>query len=176
MLFAITGNLGQGKTASMVFLGLLQAVRGNDIYSNIHLKLKYDGKKYPYKYIESPDEIDFIEHGCFLADELWAWLDSRSSQSKKNKISSKILLSSRKRDYNVYYTTQFLHQIDKRIRQITDYEASPVIIPTNKGKLCILDIYQLVAGQRVKLLKRKRFYIEPIFPLYDTNEEISSVD
>lgn len=160
VLMAIIGSLGAGKTLALTYLGVRNALQGRRIYSNYHLG-------YEYTYIKTPDEIDSIKKGVFLGDELWAWLDSRTSQKKKNRFISKILLKSRKRGYQIIYTLQNFSQIDKRIRKITDFITKPQLYPNNKK--CVMPIYDLKTMQPVKTLK---FIPSEYYDLFDTNEEI----
>jgi len=191
-LMAITGTLGQGKSLAMTFFGYINWLQhGKNVFSNIHIKfvnpytddqLKElgitkipiythpDDKTFYGHLVIDPEEIEEIREGVFLGDELWAWMDSRTSGKKSNRIGSKILLSSRKRDYHIFYTAQDLSQMEKRVRIITDFEAVPMLI-RNK-QVCIVDVFQLKYGKRVRFIRRYKFYTAPIFNMYDTNEEI----
>jgi len=191
-LMAITGTLGQGKSLSMVFFGAINWLQhGQKVFSNIHVvyenpytdeqmadlgitkhPIYNDEKSRRYKavMVEDPEDIETIREGVFLGDELWAWMDSRTSGKKSNRIGSKILLASRKRKYHIFYTCQDLSQMEKRVRIITDFEAVPMLL-RNKT-VCIVDVFQLKYGKRVRFVRRYKFYTAPIFKMYDTNEEI----
>lgn len=163
---AITGNLGAGKTLALTYFGLRnKIVKRRNVYANYHIKEPVNAV-----YIENPAEIDNIKEGVFLGDELWAWLDSRNFGRSSNKIGSKILLSSRKRGLHIFYTAQDISQIEKRIRIITDFEAVPLLI--KKRGICIVEVWQLKFGKRVRFLQRFKFHVQPIYDMYDTNEEI----
>jgi len=167
MLIAILGPLGCGKTLGMTFLGLKSYFAYNrrvKLYSNYHLF------GVPFIYVKSPEDIEMMHEGIFLGDELWLWLDSRASQSKKNKMISKILGKSRKRGIEIFYTTQDFSQIDKRIRKITDYFCVPML---NKSEtLCTLLIY----NKYMELKRCLRFRTAKIFDCYDTTEEIEELE
>ncbi len=78
--------------------------------------------------IRSYNDVERINNGYAFFDELWGWMDSRMSSSHQNKFIAGILLKSRKRGFNLVYTCQGFHQIEKRIRGITDY----IIIPDKR--------------------------------------------
>lgn len=70
---------------------------------------------------------------CIIAiDELQVLLDSRNSSSDVNQLLSYFFLQSRKRNVYIYFTTQFLDQVEKRIRRIVDTVTECVRI-TAKG-------------------------------------------
>jgi len=98
------------------------------------------------------------------------WLDSRMSGAKKNQVISKILLVSRKRGINIGFTCQHFSQIDKRIRNITDFIAMPQLSP-NETK-CRLRVHHAITGQLVRMY---RFDTAPVFKMYSTNEEVKDL-
>lgn len=98
-------------------------------------------------------------------------MDARSSITKKNKIISSILLKSRKRDIHIAYTTQSFSQVDKRIRNITDLIAIPVMSPT--GRNILLHIVTNPAQSHIRTYK---FNPQDYFDLYDTREEVGMLD
>jgi helicase len=54
--------------------------------------------KIPYILIDTVEKLDTAHDGFISLDEFWIFVDSRSSSSTKNRITSNILLRSRKRD------------------------------------------------------------------------------
>ena len=159
MLIAICGNLGWGKTLTLTAIGKIAQLGGYRIFSNYPVK-------YPFTFIKNPEAIEKVKEGIFLGDELWLWLDSRTSPSKRNMFISKILLKSRKRKFHVLYTTQSLMQIDIRIRRITDVFLLPKFIPPH---WCKISFY----GQEGKRYRSPlTFDARPIYPMYDTSYEI----
>ncbi|KXH75943.1 MAG: hypothetical protein AM326_08240 [Candidatus Thorarchaeota archaeon SMTZ-45] len=164
VLMAFVGELGAGKTLSLTYFAYLNYLRGVKVYSNYHLN-------FPYIPVTSIEDIEDMKEGFFAGDELWLWMDSRASGSKKNKAISSILLKSRKRGVQICYTTQSFGQIDNRIRNITDFIACPFMSP--KEQWCKVLILSRATMNKVKWLK---FKTAEIFPLYDTTEEIKPIE
>lgn len=105
---------------------------------------------------------------------LWLWLDSRSSRKEKQKIIASILLKSRKRGVTIAYTTQSIHQVEKRIRDITDFIAYPMMNLDNSW--CRLEIFR---GPKPSMATRIKppiyFSTAPIYAVYNTYEEIKQI-
>src|SRR3989304_7175833 len=97
VLVAIVGELGCGKTLALTYLAWHNYInKGRQLYSNYSLKM-------PYTAIETTEDINDMHSGVFCGDELWLWLDSRASHSKKNRFIAAILAKSRKRDLEIIY-------------------------------------------------------------------------
>lgn len=163
-MMGIVGELGAGKTLSLVYLGLRNWIKyqgTRTIFANFHLK------GIPYTYVPNPEDIDEIRSGIFLIDELWLYCDSRLSSSGRNKFVTKVLLKSRKRDLDILYTTQSLGQVDVRIRRISDFIAIPSFNEGN-GKL-IIRVFTHPSGYLLKTIKCDG---RRLFGMYDTTEEI----
>lgn len=113
MLIGIEGELGGGKTLLMVKY-LLDEYRINHREIQTNLKLN----NIPYKEI---DILELLENDTELnnvvlgIDELTVFVDCRTSMSKSNRFFSYLVLQSRKRNVDVYFTTQNLSMIDKRV-------------------------------------------------------------
>jgi hypothetical protein len=108
------------------------------------------------------------------ADELWTILNSRASQSMRNRIASNILLRSRKRGLNYTFTTQLLSLVDKSIRKITDFCAYPLLSPSED--LCKLIIFRGSEPKTNNILRQVYFKTEGVFKLYNTREEVKVSD
>ena len=187
MIVAFVGNQGSGKTLGLTFNawfsfrymyhlvnGFWQIKPDWKIYANYKLK------GIDFEPITNIDEIDKMRSGTFFGDEFWSWADSRESETPLNKIISKIILAARKRNVNIFYTTQKLHQMEKRIRDITDMIVVPrlygwKIIRNEPIPLkCELNWYDSSLNEMKDF--RQRFYTLKIFDMYDTTEEISSIE
>ncbi len=194
MIVAIVGNLGTGKTATLTYLGMKYLLNGAKIYSNYRLK-------YNYTPVTTYQSFDRVHDGYFLADELWSYSDSRRSFSVSNEFVNDVLLASRKRGIHIFYTTQHYGQIDKRIRDITQYIIYPQIDYIYKGQklefkqnfLKPIDMrpflkyavvsalvtyaasaeYQFIIESDV--VTRLKFLLEPYVQLFDTTEEIQDL-
>jgi len=88
----IVGELGAGKTLTLSYLAWKNHfIKGRDIFSN------YSLYGMPHTRIRSLADLEKMRDGFFAGDELWLWLDSRTSSKQMNKVTSDILLKSRKR-------------------------------------------------------------------------------
>lgn len=169
-LVAIVGNLGEGKTLTQTYLLFKKWTEGRDVYSNY--KLEFD-----FIPVDNIEDIEAMSQGVFGGDELWSWLDSRTSKNGKNRAIASILLKSRKRGIDIYYTTQTFMQMDKRVRSITDFIVTPQM---NRLKtVCTAYWYNkndVSFSNNPIPISRTRFLTKPIFPLYDTNEEVKILE
>jgi len=123
MIIGYIGIRGRGKTLSCVREAYEHYKNGYTIYSNV----KLDDKKFKTWHTITGDMlIDWVQgekqfkKAFFILDEIHVYLDSRMGMSKRNVIISYFVLQTRKRDVRIGYTTQFLDQVDKRIRQPTE--------------------------------------------------------
>lgn len=178
MITGYIGQVRQGKTLGAVRELYLLHRRGHIIYSNIHLK-------FPYKPLTLDMIIDVVEHdkrlednAVIFIDEIHIWLDSRVSVSKRNRIVTYFLLQTGKMakdtDYGMMliYTTQYLDQIDKRLRHLTD-----IVIECNKYKYgerrVFVLIYNVFRGSK-SFSEKEVFFGEKYYELYDTREIVKS--
>lgn len=169
VLVALIGELGCGKTLGLTFLAWHNHFKkARKIFSN------YSLKGIPYEFVDDVDDIDNMHNGFFAADELWLWLDSRSSHSKKNKFIGKILVKSRKRNMEIVYTTQSFFQMDVRIRNITDFIITPVMSRSERFcKLLWFTKASILINKPIKIIK---FRTAPFFDMYDTSEEVQPLE
>ena len=96
--------------------------------------------------------------------------DSRVSGSKKNKFITPILAKSRKRGIHLGYTCQYFKSIDIRIRTVTDFVCLPKM--NEKETVCRLFVY---SNPSMVLQRIFKFKSQPIYELYDTNEEVEEL-
>lgn len=169
VLFAIIGELGSGKTLALSYLAWSNWFkRGRKIFSN------YNFYGFPFTKVNSILDLDKMKDGFFAGDELWLWVDSRTSKKDKNRIISNILLKSRKRDIVIAYTSQTIMQIDKRIRDVTDFIAYPLMSVNND--FCRVEIFRGPKPNPASRMKMPLyFFCEPIYAIFNTYEEISDI-
>jgi hypothetical protein len=169
VLFAIVGELGAGKTLALSYLAWNNWFKKQrKIFSN------YNFYGFPFTPIKTVPSLDKMKQGFFSGDELWLWLDSRTTKNEKNRIVSSILLKSRKRGITIAYTTQSIHQVEKRIRDVTDFIAYPLMSVDNTW--CRLEIFR---GPKPSMGSRINpplyFMCEPIYSCYNTYEEVQVI-
>lgn len=169
MIAGFIGKMGSGKTLSMVRETLKYYAEGNKIYSNFHLNIPYEKLDFDtlFKMAEAQTPLNDV---VILLDEVHILLDSRSSMKKENKVVSFWLNQTRKMGVKLYYTTQHLHQIDKRLRSGTDFFIfCEGIKYLKKAKEYFICINNVTDGDNTRT---ERFIGNKFFKYYDTNEII----
>lgn len=169
VLFAIVGELGAGKTLTLAYLSWNNWFnKGRRVYSN------FDFFGFPFTKISTMPDLDQMKAGFFAGDELWLWVDSWASKETKTRVISSILLKSRKRDITIAYTSQSFHQITKRIRDVTDFIAYPMMSPDETT--CKVVIFR--GGEKPSPINQPPIYFncEPVYAMYNTYEEIKPID
>jgi hypothetical protein len=169
VLFAIVGELGSGKTLALSYLAWNNWYKkGKKVFAN------YNFYGFPFTPVRTLPDLDKMKEGFFAGDELWLWLDSRATKNQKSLMVSSILLKSRKRGITIAYTTQSIHQVEKRIRDVTDFIAYPLMSVDNSW--CRLEIFR---GPKPSISTRINppiyFLCEPIFAIYNTYEEVHAI-
>jgi hypothetical protein len=162
MIMGFIGARGSGKTLSMVLEAYRYHEQGYTILSN--LGLSFPHQTYDGKTIESyASDKNPLKNAVILVDEAHVLLDSRSSQTKRNRIVSYFILQTRKRNVHLLYTTQSFHQVEKRLRDQSDY-----VIECSFDKLServMQRINDRATGRTIKGV----FDAKPVYDLYDTN-------
>lgn len=191
VLVAIVGELGIGKTLTLTYLAW-----NNWFYEKRKICSNYTLYGIPFTPIktiedlkamipaETPtlDELLNIQEVFFAGDELWRWIDARCSVMEvsererkkiKNKLITDILAASRKAFVTIAYTTQTIGQIDKRIRQVTDFLVYPLI----KGNfICQACFFVGPNPSAHSIDKDIRFYCEPFYAMFNTYERIKPLE
>ena len=117
MIIGIYGLKGGGKTVFMTLLLWIEHIVFKKIvYSNYKLKFKY--KKLDMQKLAELDTQ--LQNTAIGIDELHMIADSRRAGAKQNLLVSYFVLQSRHRSVNLYFTSQFEHQVDRRVRENTD--------------------------------------------------------
>jgi len=112
VLWAITGDLGSGKTILCVELAK-QYHNSIPILSNFKIK-------YPNCNLINPEDLISMKYSkaIIFLDEAYTWLESRMSERKLNIYCDYIIFQSRKRGLDVCITAQLLSTIDVRFRNL----------------------------------------------------------
>jgi len=163
MLVSFEGKVGQGKTLSATTFAVLDWLEADrKIVANYNIwldRINYiyddDGKVIEEREVKHPKEGDFVkfdyeffveamENNTILydttvvLDEAYLFADARMSQSGFNKLLSYFVLQTRKRDVDLYLTTQQFENIDRRLRQNTDIrvlclpKGTGIVVPVDK--------------------------------------------
>jgi hypothetical protein len=176
----ITGLKGAGKTAYMTKLLYDAWKKGRTVRANYKLE-------FPFKAIDldflltNPYELQDMSIGI---DEAQTYFDCRMSASKKNRIFSYLMLQSRKRHVDIFFTSQQAANVDIRIRRNIDflYECTPMVQTSAGLKRARLED---IEGKRIARIlitefnfeaeQKKKFIFNPteIYKIYDSDEFIN---
>lgn len=169
MLIGIEGNVGTGKTLYLVRCLLKDHLNGRPIHTNLKLK----GIPYTYFDIDeflSGDNNDKLHNATIGLDEITVMMDCRVGSSKQNLLMGYLVLQSRKRDIDIYYTTQSLDLVDyKRLVKYTNY----IVMCSNINNED-MDDYRMYSFFDVynEKFTSKIMDITPYYKYYDTNQII----
>lgn len=108
MLISIDGNIGSGKTLLLV---IIATTSKRKIYSNFQLDLPL------YHELEVINLVNLENNINVFIDEAYTWLESRTSFKTLNRYLSYIIFQSRKRNIDVYITSQMFSTVDIRFRE-----------------------------------------------------------
>lgn len=172
IVVGISGHKGSGKTTLLTYFLYFEITKKIKEGCFCNYKLNF-----PFKWLNAYEMIDNIQmfsNHVIGIDELHEYADSRQSSALQNKRISDFFLQSRHTSSNVYYTTQYFDQIDKRISRITDikiYVDNPKIDADNDN---IADTFKFVMyDKRYDKFYQKCFYAKPIFDLFDSTYRIN---
>lgn len=165
MLMTVEGRLGSGKTltaTTFVVLDYLEA--GRHIVSNYHLK------GVPFTFLDYELFLSYMKNDkelkntSVVLDEAYLFVDSRMSQTGFSKLMTYFVMQTRKRDVDLYVTTQQYENVDIRLRRNTDIRA---LCRFNKStQICRVRLIDLRSGKRRKI----KIYGPNIYDYYDTTE------
>lgn len=184
MLHLIIGRQGSGKTLYLVKKAYDFSKKGYNVYSNVHL----NGINYiPLQY---EDIVECrLDHGIVIIDEAHQLLPSRNSMSKRSRLIVDGFISMiRKKNLEVYMSTQTLRKIDIRIRDEMDIFYEAVKYAEIKGQLMqtrhnynldrSIPVYIHVTSVELYDMRKDEFIFKgnPYFPLYDSSQIIKIDD
>lgn len=175
MIIGIEGGIGTGKTVLMTRYLKQDEKKGHNIYSNYKLKNMKFTLIDMSKILDMHDN-EFNLTNCSLGiDEITVFADCRKSGSKLNRLISYFILQSRKRNVDIYFTTQNLNLIDFRLLDYMDFQiyCQKVFDKSGKqilgyGKYTIFDLRDIRNVRASKfILNFKKYY-----KYYDTFEVV----
>jgi len=174
MIVGIYGWKGSGKTTVLtLFLWLEYLTRlRRFLFCNYRLE-------FAFEWLNGRDMIDLTDklvNSAVGIDELHEYADSRNSGTLQNKRVADFFLQSRHTQSNVYYTTQYKDQVDKRIRRITDIDIVCENLFVDSDKDGDDDMFRLTYVDRRRPENppiTKDVYAYPVFSLFDSTERIN---
>ncbi len=197
MIHGIIGLMNSGKTLYMTYLLFEQWLHKKQLITNYDIFLKGSKKINQDFLIELGIRQPVIDNIALGFDELWIWLDARAHAKKENLVATYFFNQSSKDDTPIFFTAQYLDQIDKRLRKNLQKlsQCSRVIylknkmIPIDENRrildpklqdrlyIKIIEYRRINVGTYTNLVPRKPFYIKalPYFKLYNTKEKIKQV-
>jgi len=135
MIISCEGFQGTGKTTMAVALNYEEhMVNGRRIISNNHLNFDYQHFSLEW-FLEHVADGE-LEDCNLLLDEMYQIADSRSSQTKLNKLFTYFVVQCRKRNVDLYICTHHLDHIDLRLRRAVDIRGSCRYYPERPCKKC----------------------------------------
>ena len=165
VLISIEGDVGSGKTLLMTYLAYVDT---RMVYANYHLNFPRYREMTPEGLLRIPKQ------SVALFDEAYAWLESRLSGRDSNRFFSYVLFQSRKRGLDMYMTNQLISTVDVRFRSMINVEV--LCEATERG---FEYVFRRISRRR---FNRPRTFLMPfelaemVYPLYDTEERISTLD
>jgi len=136
MIITWEGIQGCGKTTAAVAIAYEESKRtGKLVYSNDHLNFP------DYRHFDTAVFVEKVvgeelEDMILLTDEMYQMADSRSSQTKLNKLWTYFAVQTRKRGVDMYICTHSLMNIDVRLRQAADIRGSCRYYPESPCSKC----------------------------------------
>ena len=176
MLIGVLGDLGSGKTLLLAIWGYKLGFKTDkyDVYANFHI---YDSN---VEYLTPKKLLDINpiqKRAVVLLDEVYAWLDSRVSGSKINRILSWVVLQSRKRNMDIIYSAQIGSSADLRLRDTTQL----IVFCEAVGNPFDPDgFYYVVEWNRGIRILHRNFYLpkkvaQKYYKIYDTREIVKPI-
>ena len=168
----IFGWKGAGKTLICTLFMYLESLQKAKRFSNYHLE-------FGYKWLDGTDLVDLprkLDNSAIAIDELHQYADCRDSHTTQNKRVANFFLQSRHTRSNVYYTTQYKDQVDKRIRRITDVDIVCENLLIDSDGDGDDDMFRIIMRDRrnpASPIIQKTIYGTPIFDMYDSTERVN---
>lgn len=142
--------------------------KGRNIYTNLTLDGIPSHSFDIDEFLSGENQKDLFNATIGL-DEITVMMDCRLGSSKQNLLMGYLVLQSRKRNIDIYYTTQSMDLVDKkRLIKYTNYIVYCEKCPNNAENYRIYTIWDIYNN----VLKTKFMNIEPFYRFYDTNQII----
>jgi len=173
MINAIVGGLGSGKTLLMIFLLYLEKRSGKLVMTNMSSVSYQDKPLHFEELLQDVQDNHALNNIALGLDEVHIFLDSRSAMSKSSKVASYFILQTRKRNVNLYFTSQHIGQVDIRLRNMIDRLYICENVKDEDGEKSDLFRYQVIDYSETRP-RQYEFMLDgrKIYDLYDTAEII----
>ena len=166
MLYSFEGDVRSGKT---LLATILASKDSRPIYSNYKLRLQN------YHDLKPEMLVNLRESSLVIVDEVYAWIESRTSGKDINLYMGYILFQSGKRGLDIIITAQLRSTFDVRYRSMINY-----MVDCQKMEN-VGFYYSIYQTSRYGQSKPARIFLpwknaEKYFPIYDTLELINPID
>jgi len=185
MIIGIEGDLGSGKTVGMVrylykdFKDLGNSIKSNmkglkfgDLLDILEIMQINEQTKIKDMNVKKMPNLNNVSIGI---DEITVFMDCRRSQSKMNLLISYFILQTRKRNVQLYYTTQDFSMTDLRLQKYTKIMVlCDFIYDENEEQIDNWRHYTVIDIRNKYRPKISRFNmnISKYYDIYDTDEVI----
>lgn len=173
-IVGVYGWKGAGKTTALTLFLLLEYIQKTRQNIFCNYKLKFD-----FNWLAGVNMIDLdrkLDNSVIGIDELHEYADARNAGTLQNKRVADFFLQSRHFQCDIFYSSQFKDQVDKRIRRITDIDVVCENLFTDLDQDGDDDLFQLTIKDR-RLpdthVRQVKFYGKPVFDLFDSTERIN---
>lgn len=177
-LVGILADVGEGKTALMTYILYQDYMRGNDVIANYHLNFpRHESAKFSYMDIDTIHKLfqdqsnEELSNATLGLDEAHMGLDSRLALRRLNMRLGYLATQRRKRNLDIYFTSQRKFMTDIRIRSLCDYYIQIEKI-SNKP---LSFRYRAVNPETFESMTRWVYFTptQKHLDMYDTNEIIA---
>lgn len=170
MIYGFNGNMRGGKSLSMSIHALKLAQKsGQRVYCNYPLFGSKVGVKVTQ--FETWKDLENVTNSIVLFDEIGTSMDSRNFKSKDQMYFTHLFAQMGKLGITFMYTTQRMHQVEKRVRENTDYLIKcRRLWPTDTIEQQWTD----TQGDVPKHIKTVYFNPRPFYALYDSFAVVES--
>lgn len=175
MIIGIEGGLGSGKTILMTRFLVKDNLKGRKLFANYGLK-EVNFEPLDITKILDMHKNEFNLLDCSIGiDEITVFADCRKSGSKLNRLVSYFILQSRKRNVDIYFTTQNLNMVDFRLINYMDFQIFCEKVFDRNGEIIDgfsrYNVFDLRDARNVNITKFV-LNISKYYRFYDTNEVI----
>lgn len=169
MLIGIIGNMGAGKTLLLTFLTWIYKHKKNAFVATNYRNHVADLTLSAEELLVQISDLNKKEINLLAIDEIGKIAQATNWYTDINDIIGKIFTESRKRNFDIAYTSQSALMVDRNIRRVTDITLLPQYDTKTKEVTVAYFEYKGIYWLRDEDFN---FNGEQFFNLYDTNEVI----